>query len=109
MTNDLPPLPGATWPAQTGSRFQDLYSAAHLRDYARLAVEQETERLRAENESLRADAERYRWLRAADLNVAVWLRAADLNVAVINWNIGHDWIDLRFEQLDIAIDAARKP
>lgn len=42
------------------------------------------------------DAERYRWL-----------RAAHPNTAAIYWNIGHDWIGLRFEQLDTAIDEGR--
>ena len=56
----------------------------------------ERDKLRAELAAARVDAERYRWL-----------RAAHPNTAAIYWNIGHDWIGLRFEQLDTAIDEGR--
>ena len=53
----------------------------------------------AENEALRADAERYRWLRD--------IHNADVMVVIVN--IGPECEQVHFEQLDAAIDAARKP
>jgi hypothetical protein len=52
-------------------------------------------KLRTAIDSLVADAARYRWL-----------RAEHPCRVVVNWNIGVDWIDIRFEQLDAAIDEA---
>lgn len=62
----------------------------------------EIARLRAEAEALRVDAERYRWLRHADMDgvcvvdVNVWL---DFDIA--------DCEQIDGEKLDAAIDAAR--
>jgi hypothetical protein len=57
--------------------------------------------LERENEALRKDAERYRWLKDQQ-------RMAYGDTAVINWNIGHDWQRINSENLDSAIDAAIK-
>ena len=61
----------------------------------------EIERLRAEVAGLREDAERYRWLRDGDL-------CANYPYPVMRvGGNGHDY-SVWFEELDAAIDAARK-
>ena len=57
------------------------------------AVLAENAKLRAESEALRKDAERYRWLRSAENDVAITLGI-------------HAWEDLSDEYMDAAIDAA---
>ena len=52
----------------------------------------------AELASLRADAERYRWLRR--------LEGECDSAACVNFNIGFDWIEAHGVELDAAIDAA---
>lgn len=52
--------------------------------------------LLAELDAARKDAARYRWLRNVE----------NIRTAFVNWNIGHDWVDIHFEQLDAAVDAA---
>ncbi len=51
-----------------------------------------------EVERLRADAERYRWLRSESARFP-------RERMVVTQNVGHDWIHV--EDLDAAIDAAR--
>lgn len=51
-------------------------------------------------EAAREDAARYRWLRSLD-------GSCD-GPACVNFNIGFDWIEQHGEELDAAIDAARK-
>lgn len=65
----------------------------------------EIERLRAENEALKKDAERYRWLRGdVPAHSMRWAR----------WRIEHwaregpSWADIRWSDLDAAIDVARR-
>lgn len=67
---------------------------------AKLFDQSTIDALKAEAESLRADAERYRWLRSLDGSCDA--------AACVNINIGFDWIEQHGEQLDAAIDAARK-
>ena len=72
-----------------------------MRTYARLAVEQNTEALRAECDALRADAERYRWLRHGDNDEPCLHFSAECKA-------GTDTVWLvRDVELDAAIDAAR--
>ena len=49
-------------------------------------------------EVMEADSARYRWLR----------NSQNAHRVAVNWNIGHDWIGVHFEQLDAAIDEAMK-
>jgi hypothetical protein len=65
--------------------------AAELRRLS--AVEAERDRLAAECEALRADAERYRWLRSSE----------DATLEDLQWQLVRDYGD---EYLDAKIDAA---
>ena len=74
-----------------------------MNEEMRLAVEQNTAELRAEVERLRADAERYQWLRAR-------YRAMSMDMGG-----NHSWVpdgrvmrELRGPTLNAAIDAALK-
>jgi len=58
-----------------------------------VAITVERDQLRAEVEALRRDAERYRWLRSVENDVAITFGA-------------HAWEDLSDEYMDAAIDAA---
>lgn len=62
-------------------------------------AEDRIDRLTAERDELRADAERYRWLRR--------LEGECDSAACVNFNIGFDWIEAHGVELDAAIDAAR--
>jgi hypothetical protein len=80
---------------ETSMRAQMLVEA-----YARLAVEQNTAELKAEVERLRADAERYRWLRANREK-----RGGDGTMRDVYDDDGTLLYD---DMLDAAIDAALK-
>lgn len=73
------------WKVLRDERFGALVAAAELR------------RLHAEVESLRADAERYRWLRDKGDSITVCDCASD-----------GEWIPLHPENIDATIDAAMK-
>lgn len=68
-------------------------------------LERELAAVTAERDALRADAERYRWLRGdkAPSHSARWMRWE-----VRCWELRHWTVDLRHESLDAAIDAAMK-
>lgn len=69
--------------------------AADIPLYGQAAID----RLTAERDALRVDAERYRWLRR--------LEGKCDSAACVNFNIGFDWIEAHGVELDAAIDAAR--
>ncbi len=82
-------------------------------DPGRFEVYAEAQRLVSAKRSKAALVDLVNWLLVREAEARLnderyrWLRAAHPDVVAINWNIGHDWIDLRFEQLDAALDAAR--
>lgn len=91
--HDLPPLPDPDERTRKGCAF----SAFAMHDYAIAAIQ----RLEAENEALRKDAERYRWLRGdCGPHSVRWPR-----FEVKYWT-GRWWDDLRLAQMDAAIDDA---
>ena len=83
-------------------------AAAELRRLA--AVEAERDQLRAEVEALRADAERYRWLRVDD-NDELVMRTYDHDATgrtrAFDSTRDNSWLP-RESELDAAVDAARK-
>lgn len=67
-------------------------------------LEEKVRRLQSDLAAARADAERYRWLRAE--SCVPWNKGR----AAITFNIGHDWISYGdAEKFDEAIDAALSP
>lgn len=83
------------------------------RDAALHAAKRHMERvdeLLAENERLRRDAERYRWLRHGDNDELVLRSPVFSDVAEMAKHLRDlpDWYLLRNEELDAAIDAARR-
>ena len=73
-----------------------LDSVAGRLQFARAVIAADRAQLRAELDALRADAERYRWLRIHPEAICVTVP------------IHGDWIPAIADQLDAAIDAARK-
>jgi len=65
----------------------------------------EIERLTAERDGLRADAERYRWLRAGKARTTG--RPKEGRIEVIRWEDSSEGDILKLSALDNAIDAAR--
>lgn len=83
--------------AQHGRDSAELRSLCQARDYAR----KERDQLKVDNEALRKDAERYRWLRE---KVGVDLIFGDYNPWLLSCNT--DMTDLEKKTTDEAIDAA---
>lgn len=76
----------------------EIHDCMPLAEY--LKLERELAALREENERLREDAERYRWLRGQNK-----YRSENVRVQVIQ---GPNWVYPSNFYLDAAIDAARK-
>ncbi len=77
---------------------------ARERDEAHSVLVSELRRLVAENESLRKDAERYRWLRdSADCDEGI----APMHQLCSDWGRFY-WSQVEGDDLDAAIDAAKE-
>jgi len=117
MSDTLPPLPDLKRYIALDSTdiytITPVYTADQMRAYAAQAVAErdaEIERLRAENKALKADAERYRWLRDNCVGTV-----APEGIVTTHMELGFTWYSPSWKNgerqdsvsLDAAIDRAR--